>query len=289
MTDLSALLDQLGVAPEDARELMASRPTSPALRGLIEQTADAIAATVGRRDAPRMVSLPSSPIADADPFFSAHVCLALLPHVRRYHHDRGIPDRISWQSLRALGDNLARHRRIYGTGGLDGPGWVVLVFRGLVYRLGRLVFERSYIDPALAGSFEGQDALGVHIPPAGPLLPAECDRAFVRAVEFFARHFPEDRLGYAHCHSWLLDPQLAEYLPADSNLVRFARRFRLVPEHADEDTSGDQAIVRWIFETAHPADLTVLTPQTTLERAILRHLGAGRHWKARSGWLELPG
>ena len=31
------------------------------------------------------------------------------------------------------------------------------------------------------------------------------------------------------CTSWLLDPQLAEYLPAGSNLVRFQRRFELVP------------------------------------------------------------
>jgi len=101
-------------------------------------------------------------------------------------------------------------------------------------------------------------------------------------VRFFGEHFPEEPVGIAHCRSWLLDPQLAEYLP-ESNIVAFARRFHLVP--AAE--LGDQAIVRWIFEASDPTDLASLRPVTTLERSVVRHLRAGRHWRIELGWLTL--
>jgi hypothetical protein len=264
---------------------MASRPRDTVLREQIETTADGIAQTLGQRNVrPRLAEPPDG----ADPFYFAHVCLALLPAVRRYHRDRGIPDEISWATLSALASNLARHRRIYGIGGLDGPQWVVRVYRGLVYRLGRLVFERTELGPQVAAVRPGygaaDPALGVHIPPAGPLTPELSDDAFGQVVPFFARHFPEDVLTVAHCRSWLLDPQLADYLPDTSNLVRFARRFRPL---GDGD-AGDSAIVRWIFEVPNPAELDTLAPSTTLERAVLGHLQAGHHWRVRLGWLELP-
>jgi GNAT domain-containint protein/N-acyltransferase family protein len=267
----------LDIAPADFEDLSRNEPDAER----VAQVAASLEGTVGDRDI--RPDLPEAP----DPFFYAHVCLALLPTVRAYHRERGIPDAISWASLSALGNNLARHRRIYGTGGLDGPQWAVRVFRGVVYRIGRLVFERTRVGPDVAAATEAgenNDALGIHIPPAGPLDPARCDAAFTDAVAFFARHFPEDRIGLAHCRSWLLDPQLAEYLSPTSNLARFAGRFQLVPAGYDDD----RAIVRWVFEAADPSAVDALEPETTLERAIVRHLRAGRHWRIELGRLELP-
>ncbi|HVX46228.1 MAG TPA: acyltransferase domain-containing protein [Mycobacteriales bacterium] len=266
----------LDIAPEDLEELFRNEPDAEH----VAEVAATFKNTIGDRDI--RPDLPEAP----DPFFYAHVCLALLPAVRAYHRERGVPDPISWASLAALGNNLARHRRIYGAGGLDGPQWAVRVFRGLVFRIERLVFERTRLGPEVAeatGANENDDALGIHIPPGGPLDPAGCDAAFTAAVEFFTRHFPEDRLGRAHCRSWLLDPQLAEYLPPTSNLARFAGRFQLVPAGYTDDRS----IVRWVFEVADPSDLDALEPVTTLERAIVEHLRAGRHWRIELGRLDL--
>lgn len=275
--DQTESVARLGIAAADVEDLFRHEPDAER----VAQVAAAFVDTIGDRNARQ--ALPEAP----DAFFYAHVCLALLPAVRAYHQDHGIPDPISWASLSALGSNLARYRRIYGEGGLDGPQWVVRVFRGLAFRIGRLVFERTRVGPYVAaatGADENADALGIHIPPAGPLDPARCDAAFASAVDFFSRHFPGDQVRHAHCRSWLLDPQLAEYLPPTSNLVQFAGRFEAVPA----GYTDDRAIVRWVFEAADPTDLDGLEPETTLERAILRHLRAGRHWRIEMGRLELP-
>jgi GNAT-like C-terminal domain len=39
----------------------------------------------------------------------------------------------------------------------------------------------------------------------------------------------------AICTSWLLDDQLAAYLKPDSNIIRFQRRFSLLPDSSDGD------------------------------------------------------
>lgn len=284
--DLADTLASLDVEIEDGRELIAARPRSPVVRAEIDRLAAEIAATIGRRGA--NVELPDPPV-EADRFFYAYLCLALLPEIRAYHQAREIPDLISWATLTVFGRNLARHRRVYGVGGLDGSSWVVGVFRGSAYRLGRLVFERDQVGSAVAsdtGASAADNALAVHIPAAGPLTPAACDDAFARAVGFFERFFPADEPSLAHCESWLLDPQLSDHLPADSNLVRFARRFSLTPANG-RSQHDDETFVRWVFEAEDPANLALLTPRTTLERGILSHLEAGRHWRVRRGWLGL--
>jgi hypothetical protein len=53
-----------------------------------------------------------------------------------------------------------------------------------------------------------------------------CELSFEAAVDFFKRHLPAEKYRLAVCHSWLLDPQLAEYLPTDSNIIQFQRRFQ---------------------------------------------------------------
>nr|WP_246001771.1 hypothetical protein [Allorhizocola rhizosphaerae] len=101
----------------------------------------------------------------------------------------------------------------------------------------------------------------MHIPECcGPLPPAACDVAFARAAEFFPRHFPDEPYEVAVCMSWLLDPALADHLPAESNIVRFQRRFAIV------DTQESDSFERFVM------------PGSRLD---------GRRWDIGRGWLEL--
>ena len=86
----------------------------------------------------------------------------------------------------------------------------------------------------------------------------------------------------AGCRSWLLDPALAEVLPADSNIVRFQRRFAL--ESEGEQANGD--ILGFVFYTYDP-DIDKLEPKTTLERALVARMRAGEHWRAPRGVTSL--
>ena len=141
------------------------------------------------------------------------------------------------------------------------------------------------MKPAAAmgeGLRPGDPALGVHIPESGPLTPEACDESLSTAWAFFAEHLPHHTSHVATCTSWLLDDQLADVLPETSNIVRFQSRFRMVPGARDDDDE----ILRFVFDRV-PASLDELRPETELERAIVRRLRAGGHWRLRTGWLAL--
>lgn len=207
-----------------------------------------------------------------DQHVKASCASSAVPEVGKYHAARGIPADATTEILAELGSQMANRRSMYGSGGLHTYEWMTAHFRGVIYRTGRLLFERT---------MNGERALGVHIP-RGKLTPRSCDESFAAAREFFATHYPDEPYKYATCVSWVLDPQLEEYLPPESNIVRFARRFTLLP--LGETPPEDDETVKAVFAKLPGADLP---RNTTLERAVVSHLDSGRHWYYRAGWLSL--
>ena len=285
-TYLPAIFERLAIAEDDQQEILAAWP-SPATDSEVWRSLErAYQTLVDDLGGIVPLDLPG-PSADSTPmrrYFFVYVYLAALADVRRFHRERRIPDNISWATLADLGRNLVRDRLLLGDGGLRTSGWLTLHFRGSLYQLGRLQFNRFTVRAAhLADAFrEGEPALGVHIPESGPLTPEACDDSLAQAGSFFARHFPETPTHLAICTSWLLDPQLAEYLAPDANVIRFQRRFSLVGEGYD----GDADVLRFVFHRIGP-NIDDLPQHTTLERAIITHLRAGKHWRNRTGWLQL--
>jgi hypothetical protein len=259
------LLERLGFAGDDSAELLAARPRG-ARAALVRERARELAADMGGYG-----WFEPWPFDEAAPWLHAWTFLATLADVRAYHRERGIADGVAWATLADLGRNAAIDRSLHGSGGLRIAFWLALHFRGAIYQLGRLQFNR------------GGDHLGVHVPETGPLAPDACDASFRAAAAFFPRHFPEEPVGYAECTSWLLDPALADYLPPGSNIVRFQRRFELTGagEEADDD------VFRFVFRRLAP-ELDELPQRTTLERAVVAHLRAGAHWRAPTGRVPLP-
>lgn len=251
------------------------------------------------------VGLPALPgaLGVAGRCFPIQLFLLGLEGARRYHQRHGVPVEITDATLADLGRHVAIHRRMYGSTGVDAPGWMTLHLRGLLYECGRLQYEparwrlpglgdeselqRAYEAVVAAGGPQpGEPVLSVHIPEAGPLSPPDVDRSFCAARELFARSFAEPARHFAVCTSWLLDNQLAGYLPENANIVRFQRRFRLAPA----SFSGDRDILSFVFRRPDldPCHLPPDLPQATrLERAVVAHLQGGGHWQVRAGWLPL--
>ncbi len=224
-----------------------------------------------------------------DRYFFVFALLATVDDTVAYHRGLGIPDEQSSAILGDLGRHLRVFRRTFDIGGLHVQWWFRGHFTGLLYDFGRLQFNRGRFDvdaadaraadaPIVAGDF----CLHCHIPESGPLLPGDVAASFARASEFFARYYPDEPYATAMCSSWLLDDQLAEYLPADSNMVRFLRLFHLI----GEPHPGDGAVLDFVFRMPG-ADVEELPQRTTLERAVATHLRSGRHWYSRAGWVSL--
>ena len=284
-TYLPAIFERLAIGEMDQAEILGAWPSDKdnELWQSLERAYETLVGDLGGF-APLELSGPPVDTSQVGRYFFVYVYFAALADVRRFHAKRGIPEDVSWATLSDLGHNLARDRLLFGDGGLRTSRWLTLHFRGSIYELGRLQFNRMCIRAKhVADAFrEGDPALGIHIPESGPLTPEACDRSLARAQRFFVRHFPETATRLGICTSWLLDPQLAEYLEPDSNIIRFQRRFELVGEGLE----GDADILRFVFHRIAPS-LDDLPQRTTLERAIVAHLRAGRHWKNRAGWLTL--
>jgi hypothetical protein len=215
--------------------------------------------------------------------------LSVLPYVRSYHTERGVPDAISWNSLAALGDEMTNSRLVCGISGLDSTWGLPLVFRGASYRLGRLVFDRQ--QPKATPSYHpvlgpGQSGLNTHVPSGGRLDPVACDDSFAQARAFFPRRFPEQVVAFG-CHSWMMDDQLAAYLPETSNIIQFQRRFKRFTDCELADWAPLEHLFhrRYHGPQAPKALLDELPEDTTLQRAIITHLRAGDHWYNRTGWF----
>lgn len=299
-TDLPDVLLDLAVPHQDINELLALRDRlveDPGATWLLEQCVRALVRDLGRPG--KAFAFPPLPeaLGALGRCFTVLVFVAALPFVRAHHRERGVPDDIARRTLADLGRHLAVHRRRRGTCGLSEPDWIALHFRGELYQLGRLQFQRARISERRAawskdaGLGPGDLCLSVHIPDfRGPLSPAACDQSVRMAVEFFARHYPEENHRVAVCLSWLLDPQLRRLLPQESNVVRFQDRFRSGGEASGplrvEREPEDTIPVGFVFGDPD-LPIATLPRRTGLERAVGDHLRAGGHWYGGYGWFTL--
>ncbi|MEV8373466.1 acyltransferase domain-containing protein [Kribbella sp. NPDC056861] len=219
----------------------------------LQNTCDALRADIGAL-APSQ-EWPDPPLDQRYFYFQAFATIA--PDVRRWHADHGVSDEVSRASLADLGNKVAQTGK---------QNWLAHHFRGRLLRLGRFQFE-----PTPEGLLE------VHIPGDGPMPPEACDDSFAQAAAFYGPDYPQ-----VTCHSWLLDEQLNDYLPPDSNIILFQQRFTPTGESGD----ADDFLIEAVF--GQDADRSSLPRDTTLQRAIIDHLAAGNHWYHRTGRLTLP-
>jgi hypothetical protein len=273
-------LEALGLRPDDRADLLAhAARLDDRDRDRVAAAAARLAARVGDLEFPwprLFADLPDEP-GRPKGLLPLLALVASADDVRRFHADRGVPPGESASGLRDLGEQVAVHRRTYGEFGLHTQGWLVCVWSGAYFWLGRLAFNLMRLD--------GRWVLDTHIPESGPLTPASVDASAARARVLFGRCFADLPATELHCYSWLLDPHLAEVLPADSNLVRFQQRWKLY----GEPDPGDDDAVFFVFRRrgVRAAERGGLPRDTRLQRAVLDRVGTDRPWQLRHGRIPL--
>jgi len=301
---LSVLLARLSVAREDLAEVLETMPSperDPELWWLLERSHNVfVSSLASRENQPSGEPIPP-PVPEALRLFTVHLILVSIAAILQRQQEFGVPDDISWETLSWLGRAMSTYRAKQGKIGVSLAGWDWLRFSAWLYQVGRLEvtpywllthpqeagplfwYDEQTADQLGPGHKKGAAALSLHIPALGPLTAEACSESLCRMQTAFNKIQPGGPPRIATCTSWMLDEQLAEYLPYDSNIRDFQRRFTLVPGARD----NDDWILRVVFGTERPQGLDALPQRTTLERAVVGHLRQGRHWRMRTGWLQL--
>lgn len=284
-------LTRLGFRADDRRDVASTIRRAlgdPAVLARVQHVADRLRERIGRFD--EGFDEGNDPFAVPDGFDDLDpelldkewgigvlpllALIATAPDVAAFHAGRGIDQSTSTASLSDLGQQAWVHRRTFSSFGLHTYGWMRICWSGALYWLGRLQFNLTH--------YQGDWVVSTHIPESGPLTPEACAESFGRARTFFARHFPDYPTRVFHCDSWLLDPQLSEVLPPESNMARFQQLWQLDGHRRN----GDGDALFFVFRRRGDVDRSTLPQDTSLQRAIVQKLEAGGHWYACEGTID---
>ncbi|MDR1094486.1 MAG: acyltransferase domain-containing protein [Clostridiales bacterium] len=158
-----------------------------------------------------------------------------------------------------------------GERGLKETEWLALHLKMELFKLGRMQYQTIVLagDVNAGGRAirKGSEVYGVHIPRGEAFGDAEREKSYRAAEAFFKR----DKMIF-RCDSWMLSPVLKEVLPPESNILRFARDYRV-----SRLDPANRAAERFVFgKVLEPADLPAAEASTSLQRAVLRRVKEGR-------------
>ena len=214
--------------------------------------------------------------------FAMLVFAAVFPGLQELYERRGIPASVLADTLEEFNEKA---EEFYGKNKCGGiyHDWLLGHMRGRLFQIGRLQY---IVDTAFGYESDAlpavADVLDIHITARGRLDPVACQKSMDDAVSFAARHFPEREYKAFTLNSWLLDEQLEEFLPPESNIVQFARRFTRLPGEYDPGWK----VYHWIFGfDKEQADYKSHTPRTALQRGAHTLLDEGRWLKSRAGFI----
>lgn len=193
--------------------------------------------------------------------------------------EANLPREIWHDSMLDLRYKLEECRAVCGICGSFVAGWFPGFFNLTRFALGRLQFEIHVMDNDYrvgdVSVTKGTKTINMHIPRSGqPLSKALYEDAFARAKEFYKDTFVGvDPIPFV-CHSWLLYPDTAKFVPKHLNTYKFLSEFAIMDSHYND---GEDL---WrLFDTMerHPDRLPA---DTSLRRAFVTHLQNG----GRVGW-----
>ena len=128
---------------------------------------------------------------------------------------------------------------------------------------------------------KGDPVVQLHIPGGSKLTEEGVVESLAQMRVFLKTYFPDYAYKAFACSSWLLDPVLEELLGSDSNIVRFGKLFAPLTRKI-HGTSALYFI--WGLPNAD-GDLSQLSENTRLERALKQHYLAGKAIYEVNGYL----
>ena len=210
-------------------------------------------------------------------------CLYFCEALSRKYKEKGIPDKILKDTLHDIVVWTQIWSDIKGELHLGETQWLKRHIKMRLFKLGRLQFcvAPSEFDIPEKNIAQGDLVIEVHIPEGEPLLPDACLQSMDDARKFFDFYYPELGFSLFTCHSWLLDSSLKELLPENSNILKFARLFKIVQQNPSD------AILGYLFQWgALRAGIREYIPASSFAARVKEACLAGRIFYEGLGYIE---
>lgn len=164
-----------------------------------------------------------------------------------------------------------------GICGLRETGWLTSHMHAGIVRFGRMQFQPEVLEEDLVVKDTvikaGTEILNVHIPFGGALSVDEVSSSFARAKAYFGESL-------VHAESWLLDPNLPNYLSSTSNILAFAKLFECY--RVEESNSIERFVFRVIKE-----DKNEYVAESSFAKKIKQALLEGEKFYSGYGVMKL--
>lgn len=216
----------------------------------------------------------------------APVCLAaaLLKSEDAYKQYKklGISDEVFYDTFSDISVWVNTAKREENIDGLLEVWWIRHILYLNMFKLGRMQYQFYKTDYILSGLSPLQAlkapiknksrVLNIHIPEGARLDYSECEKSVLLARNFFSEYFPEyDYKGFV-CDSWLLDLRNAEFMSADSNIMKFSNLFCTVLK----PHKNNKEIIRRLWGKQNEKTVfSLLSENTDLQKRTKKYLLSG--------------
>ena len=186
----------------------------------------------------------------------------------------GISEEIYTATMAAFSRFVREYRESYGCYGFDRVFWTTRQVSCKLLRIGQLEYELTSLNDV--------PIISLHIPTDVDLRPEVLVPSIREGLQEFYRLFPDRAGNPVYCHSWLLSPQLKEFLPEGSNILRFQELFTI-----EADTVPQKDVLLWVFKNPK-LPVEDYPENTSLQKKLKRFFLEGGALLEGKGYLRLP-
>lgn len=218
--------------------------------------------------------------------------LSCTEELLRRYRERGISDDIYWDTMYDFHCKLLECMECEGVPGTFVGGWYEGFLKMTRFAYGRFQYEITEYSPDESFTTKcgmvlkkGMPLVNFHIPSSGISLTDDVRLdSYKRAFGHFKDLFGGGPVPFV-CGSWLLFPKHREFLPENSNILRFMDDFELISSSEDERFGND-----WrVFGRYSDLPYEDLPEDTSLRKAYKKWLCAGNKTGGGFGVIVFDG
>lgn len=170
--------------------------------------------------------------------------LNALPYVYAKYQEKGIDEKIFFDTFSDIKIWCDNGFEQYGTQGLENLSWIAKHLSMKIFRIGRLQYEFSRFlilphaklkDVIKCPYRLGEKCITLHIPQGEKLDTQKCLTSIKDANAFFEKYYPDYKYRCYTVITWLVNPNLENVLGEDSNIVKFGKLFHILGYVPDSD------------------------------------------------------